>query len=163
MRQVIPFPRIYRPSAATYDPIPQVLHLILISAFGSLAILKQPPPQAKGSPFKVQACQVLLMAAAIALSLYSEHVTKEKNNVLHWFVNQHQSGLFLERWSVVEEEDMGDKATNEKITRLMEFMRNRQGVFIDGAINSMCLAYGMRQMYKQQIQNQQHLDGKGSS
>lgn len=66
------------------------------------------------------------------------------------FTKQCLSRLQSEIGSIVDVEDLRDNPTNNNVTWLVKFMRNRQRVIICSAINGKHLAYIMRQQYDKQ-------------
>lgn len=69
---------------------------------------------------------------------------------LHRFTNGHLRGHFCERGTVLKEEDLRNNLSNDKITRLIIFVRYRQRIVIYAAINRMHLAHTIREHYKKQ-------------
>lgn len=69
---------------------------------------------------------------------------------LHRFVNHNLSWLFLERESLIKEEDVSSNVTDYKVSWVIKFMRNRDWVGVYAAINRMCIVYTMAQQKKQQ-------------
>lgn len=74
----------------------------------------------------------------------------KKKHSLHGFTSHHPLGLFLERESLMDEKYLGDYPTNDKVTWLIKFMKNGNGILMYNAKSRMSpLKYSMAEEDKQ--------------